>query len=403
MVKDELIKGGITLFILLNIFNFINYLFHLVTARMLTVVDYGILVTLLAITHYFYVSSDVVNNTISRYTSKFFNNHRKIKDLFKRGLTKILFFSMIAYIIFIPIAIFLSWFLKINFWLVMLTGLLLFGAFATPVIRGILQGKKRFKSLGISMNIEAISKILLVVILIYFVQNIYGVILGIIISVVFGFFISLYFIKDILKEKGQHADIKGIYSFGSNTFVASLALILIFGLDIILVKHFFTADIAGQYAVASILAKSVYFASMSISRAMFPISSLQQDIATKHKTFKKTLFIILGICSVAIIAFIICPKLIITILFGAKYVEISSILFILGITFTLRSITLLNILNKMSHGRITNPWMLFIFVVLGIVVLFLFHNSILSFAIALCVTDLIMLLGTFFLKTDKFK
>ena len=64
-------KGAIILFITLNIFNFLNYLFHFVMGRMLGPEDYGVLAVLMSIMLIYNIPTEAIQNLISRYTSKF--------------------------------------------------------------------------------------------------------------------------------------------------------------------------------------------------------------------------------------------------------------------------------------------------------------------------------------------
>lgn len=140
--KDELVRGGIILFVMIGIFNFLNYLFHFAMARMLEPAEYGILVVLISISYIFTVPSEAVQTIFSKYTSKYIKDSGKVKDLLLRGMKKASQAAVLIYLIFIPVAIFLSFFLNIELILVLLTGVFIFGSFITPVIRGILQGEK---------------------------------------------------------------------------------------------------------------------------------------------------------------------------------------------------------------------------------------------------------------------
>lgn len=401
-MKNELIKGGIILFILFNIVNVINYLFTMTMARMLSVADYGVLVALGSFIAYFTIAGSSINVTLSRYTSRFFRDKGKIKDLIYRSLKKSLKISFILYLLFIPVAIFFSYFLKIPFLLIALTGLYLFATFISPSTKGILQGKKRFKQMGVCAIFEALTKLVVAIVLVFFIKNVYGATLAILFSAGFGISITMYVLRDIIKAKRQYADIKGIYSYNWKAFILFSSLTLIFGLDVILARRFFLPEIAGKYAVASMIAKIIYFSTGAISTVMFPISSLKGK-KDKKKIFHKSLFIIISLCFVGLLVLLFFPELVIKILFGSKYLGISGILFFVGLAYSIRSITNLNIMNKLSYGEIKNSYIMFIFAVVGIVILAISYQSVFRFALALIFVDVSMLIGTFFLKTKERK
>lgn len=401
-MKNELIKGGLIMFILSSIVNVINYLFQMSMGRLLSVENYGVLVVLTSFITYFAIAGGSISTTLSRYTSKFFSNKGKIKDLIYRTLNKSLKVSFILYLLFIPVAIFFSYFLKIPFMLLAITGVYLFATFTSPATKGVLQGQKRFKSLGFSSIFEALTKLLVAIVLVLLIKNVYGAVIAILFGAGFGIAITMYMLRDVIGVKREHTEVKGIYSYNWKAFILFISLTLIFSLDVILARRFFLPEIAGKYAVISMISKIIYFSTSAIAIAMFPILSLKEK-KDKKRIFHKSLFIIISMCFVGLLAFLFFPELIITILFGSKYLGISNILFFVGLALSIRSVTNLNILNKLAGGEIKNSWVMFIFTITSIVILLLFHQSVIRFAIALIFSDITMFIGTLFLKTKEIK
>ena len=113
--KDELVKGSIVLFLMVGIFNVVNYAFHFAMARMLDPGNYAILVVLTSVGAIFSVPSEAIQTISSKYSSKFVKNAGKLKDLIIRGMKKALKLSSLCYLLYIPVALFLSFFLDIKF------------------------------------------------------------------------------------------------------------------------------------------------------------------------------------------------------------------------------------------------------------------------------------------------
>jgi len=395
--KDELIRGSLILFIMINIFNLLNYVFHFTMARMLSIEDYGILVVLMSFVYIFSIPTEAIQAIISRYTSKFRNNEGKIKNLFLKSLKKGLRVALLFYIIFIPIALFFSYFLEIDFLLMALIGLILFAAFSVPVIRGVLQGKKRFTNLGLSMDLESVGKIIFSVLFVYLLHSVYGAVFGLIGAVLITFFLSLIFIKDIMNQKEKKMGVNGIRSYSWPVFILLLSIILMYSLDVIIAKRFFSPEMAGKYAVASMLGKMIFFGTNGIGKAMFPISS-EKKKHEKRGVFKKSLIITCLLCLIAVLAFLLFPELIIKILFGSKYLEISNIIVYTGLAFSFLSVANLIVLHKLSHDKIKKPYFMLVFVLLEIILLSLFNQNILNFCISLTVANFFILVGSLFIK-----
>ena len=126
--NDELVRGSIILFVLMSIFNILNYVYQISMARMLGPADYGVLAVLMSFVYIFGIPSEAIQTIISRYTSRFNikKNFGKMKDLAFRSMKKGVFFATIVFVIFLVVAFFLADILKIEYWLLAITGLFIF-------------------------------------------------------------------------------------------------------------------------------------------------------------------------------------------------------------------------------------------------------------------------------------
>jgi len=152
--SSELAKGSFTLLIMINIYNFVNYLFHFITARMLGPADYGVLAVLISFTNIFSIPSEAIQAIVSRSTSTY--NLKKepgkinalLSGFLKRGIQA----SILSFILFSILAVYLSATLHIPYSLFFLTGFVIFGIFLIPSVRGVLQGRKQFKECNQKVN-----------------------------------------------------------------------------------------------------------------------------------------------------------------------------------------------------------------------------------------------------------
>ena len=75
-------------------------------------------------------------------------------------------------------------------------------------------------------------------------------------------------------------------------------------IDIILSRVFFSEVIAGHYAVANLTGKIIFFGTVAISKAMFPISSEKSKRGNKtYNILYKSLLIVSVLCGIALILF----------------------------------------------------------------------------------------------------
>lgn len=400
--KNELIKGSLTLLILLNIGNFLHYLFQFSMARMLGPLDYGTLAVLTHILNIFSVPTLSIQTVVSKYTTKYSVKKQfgKIKGLFESLIKKTLSIALLLFIIFFLISIFLTKYLNISFWLLILSGTFLFVAFIYPVSMGVIQGLKKFNILGWNFIFLGLTKLIISVVLVMLGWKIYGALLGWVLGSFLAFFISLPFIRKILTSKKIKNKISLFSGDSLSILLGILILVVIYSSDVILAKIFFSGDVVGKYAVISMVGKIILFAGMAIGNAMFPISS--ENSASGKRTrgvFKRTMVIVFLLSAFAVLIYGLFPELVIRILFGSQYLDFTNILLYTGISFSFISFLNIFILYKISTDKfkLKHVLTLAVFLIAQIILLSFIHKTIQDFSIALMFSTIITFIGSIIL------
>ncbi len=398
-INKNLVKGSFILLIAFGLFNFFQFLFQLFMARMLSVSDYGILASLFAIIYIFLIFTESVQTIMTKYSASE-NNKGKLKSLLKKASHKAFFVALYLFVFYIILAIPLSFILRIDYSLLILNGLIIFIAFFMPINRGLMQGKERFKSLGLNLIIEAIGKLIFGVLLVYVGFKVYGAIIGVVLGGILAFAFSFSQLRDIIKEKEENVKTLGIYDYAKPAFIITSMIIVFYSLDMIMARIFFSPEIAGSYAIASILGKIILWGTLPISKAMFPMSA---DIGNRKKAgnvFANALAILLlGIVAILII-FYLFPNFIIKIFSGKIVPEAISILFYLGIAFSFIALANLILLYKLSLGRVKGYAYLIIFVIIEIFLLWFFSGNLFQFSVAFITASAAFLWGSIVLIRD---
>lgn len=399
--KDELIKGSLILFFMIGLFNLFNYLFHFLMARMLGPADYGIFAVLMSILYIFSFPSEAIQTVITKYTSKFNmkKEYGKIKDLLYKSMEKGILAAFLIFLLLLPVAFFLSSFLKIKFSLFFLANFFIFYVFMIPLVRGIMQGRKKFALLGINMIIESSIKVVLAVIFVLIGWKVYGAIGGLIVGSIFAFIFAFVPIKEVLSSKRESENFSGIYRYSMPFITAIIAITLMYSLDIILAKRFFSPEIAGKYAVLSMLGKMIFFGTSAIGKTMFPLSSEgHENGKDTRKMFVKSIKIALLIIGTALLFYLLFPKLIISILFGSLYTDVYSLLFIVGLSFAFISVSNIIVLYNLSMNRMKkSSFTLLFFVLLQVVLLSIFNSTLLEFSLSFLIVNFLMFIYSLFL------
>jgi len=399
-LTKNLFGGSIILLITINIFNALNYFFHFAMARMLIPADYGVLAALMSILYIFNVPTEAIQTIIAKYSSQE-SSLGKIKNIIKKSFRKAAKVSFMLILVYLAACLVLTKILDINYSLLALTGLLIFSVFFLPISRGVLQGKKKFKSLGFNMVIEASVKILLAILFVYIGMKVYGAILGVFIGTVCAFVLAFPSLKEVFSSKELKSNTSGIYNYSIPVFVTIFAIIIFYSLDVILAKAFFSADLAGQYAMASTLAKIIFFGTVPLSKAMFPISSeSHKDKKSSLKILGISLLILTACIAIALTIIWFFPELLVRIFSGNYHPAASGILFYLAISMSLISFTNLILLYKLSINKVKDYAILLIFPLIEIALLSFFHSNLVEYSVTLIFLNLLFLFGSIFLFND---
>ena len=369
-IDKRLWSGGIILILAFGIYNFFNFVFQLSMARMLSISDYGIFATLFAIIYILAVFVETIQTVITKYSSEE-NDKKKLKNILRKSLRKSFFISLLFFMLYLVISIPLGLLLKINYYLLAFNGLMIFTSLVLPVTRGIMQGKKRFKGLGINMISESVIKLTLAIMFVYVGSRVYGAIGGAILGTGLAFFLSFIPLRDIIKTQEKKAKTIGIYSYAKPTFLITFIIIVFYSIDIIIAKIVFSEQLARTYAIASILSKAIFWGTQPISRVMFPLSSENvKKLRKSNNVFLNSLVILFMGLIGSLTVFYFLPEFIIKIFAGRVINEAASILFFLGIGTSLISITNLIMLYKLSINETKGYPYLLIFLAIEIFLLF---------------------------------
>ncbi len=159
--------------------------------------------------------------------------------------------------------------LPTNKYIIMLAAATLFYV-PLGVRRGLMQGRYDFRPLAFNFVLEVIVKLGGAVVLMFAGFGVSGVVAAIVASVVVA-----YLFASPRRERGIHSEtlLPAAMGEGIQASVFFVGQVIINNLDIILVKHFFSATQAGVYAAIALVGRVVYMLSWSVVSGMFPFSA----------------------------------------------------------------------------------------------------------------------------------
>jgi O-antigen/teichoic acid export membrane protein len=260
----------------------------------------------------------------------------------------------------------------------LLTVLALGMAFYIPlgVKRGRMQGLCAFTPLSGNYILEAASKLAIAVVLVELGYGVLGAVGAISASIVASV---------LLPSGGREAPdqvteaefVPASFREGMQAIVFFIGQVVINNIDIILVKHFFAAELAGVYAAVALVGRVLYFAAWSIVSAMFPISAAARDEEESNKSqvllLPLLIVLLMSVCFIAILA--LCPGLIIHLIFGEGFSSAEPLLSLYAVATALYALSVVLITYEMSRKIANTGWLQLLFSGALVLLIYMFHSS----------------------------
>lgn len=198
--------------------------------------------------------------------------------------------------------------------------------FALSVGRGQLQGALKMRRFAATYQVEMWVRLVIGVGLVILTQSVWGVVIGLTFSVIVSFGFTLR-AQNFPKNELQIKDIKGMSTFFVATLMYEFSQIAINNSDVLIVKHYFNTHDAGLYAALALIGRVVYFGTWSVVMVLFPkvVALKKQGLATHHLLFKSFTLIVL-MATLIVLVCALFPEWLVGMLFGQQYLTISTYL-----------------------------------------------------------------------------
>ncbi|PIT88928.1 MAG: hypothetical protein COU27_02965 [Candidatus Levybacteria bacterium CG10_big_fil_rev_8_21_14_0_10_36_7] len=403
LLKHPLISGSSVVFIGSFISNVINYFFNLAMGRILTVSEYGILLSLTSIITIFAILQISLGNIFTKFTAQFFaqNNRDGINTVFLKGLKISLVLGAIILGILVLLLPFLLSFLKLDDPLLLIIVFIsIFISIATSLPMGMLQGEMKFYLISFLGITSALIKTVLGVGLVFLGYKVFGALIAVFIAFLVPYLLSfLYVLKGYKSSKKNIFDeskfVKEFKNYSVGFFIATVSIALIQNGDIILVRNLFDPIVAGQYAALSLMGKAIFYLTAPLYFVFFPLIAYKKE---KKEAVFKTLVLAMGIIvlfgsSLSFLYFTF-PNLILALFFPAKeYLVLASLLGPFSLYVLVFSLAFLMSNYLLSIGKTGIFKLNLIAVIIMTISFFIFHESLFQVILILFSTSFLLLLS----------
>jgi O-antigen/teichoic acid export membrane protein len=356
LLQSKIASAGTLLMLSMTVVNAGNYVYNLIMGRWLgpsLFADLSLIVTLLLIVTFI---TAPIQMTTARYSAIYtadgdLNTLASIRNFI---LTIAAGFGFLLTVLFVSLAPLLQKFFHTQSAIpFMIFGAALPFSLMQGVERGVLQGQTRFKILAASYQLEMWTRLLVSIGLVALGLSVSGAVVGISLSFFFTWLMARLAIKGLFQKESISREVRAdLIAFAAPVMVSQLGQILINNSDVILVKRYYEASQAGQYAALALIGRIVFFATWSVVTTMFPIVAQKQKIGEPHvHLLWLSLGIVLTVSTPIVLLTLLIPQQIVTVLFGIQYLEIAPLLWLYALATSLYALANVIINYRLSLGE----------------------------------------------------
>ncbi|HET7208018.1 MAG TPA: hypothetical protein VFI95_15685 [Terriglobales bacterium] len=263
------------------------------------------------------------------------------------------------------------------------------------VRRGLMQGVYDFRHLAENFVLEVSVKLGGALVLLHYGLGVTGVILAVVASVAVAYLAGRP--RAAFRVAAQQG-LPASFAEGMQAIVFFVGQVTINNIDILLVKHFFPAGLAGLYAAVALVGRVVYMLSWSVVSSMFPVSAGSSHERSGRTVMSTALLLVVLISSLFTAAVWLAPNSLWTMILGSGFVvhsqgSFSSLLVLYAALTGIYSFSVVLMTYEMSRRIGNASWLQLGFsgaIALGI---YLFHST-LHDVIAVQLVLMILLLVT---------
>ena len=347
----------------------LGYVFQILLGQILSVTDYGIFITLMALLVVASVPLGALSMVVSRRASDYRATIQpeRMAAMFWWVNGRVLWSALTVVLCTLPFTPWLRDYFQLESVGPVLLLLVIFFAMSfLPINLAFLQAQQNFHWFAITGLASHAFKILFCTTLILIAGiKLNGALIGVVLALLATWLLTYIPLRHTVAlptgvtAKGGHISFQGTIP----VLLANLAFVVMTQLDIILVNHYYNTHQAGIYASAAILGKAVMYLPNAITMAMFPMvaENKSRSQGSAHLFFNAMILTVILSGASALFYYLFAAN-IMSLFYGQKYQGASEILELYG--FAIMPMTLVMVAE---HFLIAKGRMVFAYVmILGI-------------------------------------
>ena len=344
----------------------LGYVFQVLMGQMLSVSDYGLFATLMALLMVAGVPLSTLSMVLSRRASGYWakNQPARIAAMFWWTNQRVLWIALAMLMCALPFTPFLRDYAQLESlvpaWIfLLLSFMVMFG----PVNSAFLQAQQNFRWLAIAGLTSQGLKLLFCVALVFAGFKLNGVLMGMVFATITIWLMTYLPLRSMvtqpigLDQPKDHLSFKGAIP----VLVANLSFAVMTQLDLLLVKHYFDPEQAGIYAAAAILGKAVMYLPGAITIAMFPmVAENESRSQSSANIFLNAMVLTAGLSGAGAVFYFFFADDIMTLFYGQKYQGAAELLKLYGFAMLPMALVMVAEHFLIAKGRVVFAYVMMI-------------------------------------------
>jgi polysaccharide pyruvyl transferase CsaB len=387
--RSSALSGGALLFASMTIVNIGNYALNLVLGRWLgpaAFADFNLMVTTFLIVTMVTAAFQLVSAKFAAMYAADGDHARLVlvRSWLARGAWII--GVVVAAIVGLGAPTWQVFFQTSSPWPFVILGIGLPFYIAQGIDRGALQGRTQFGGLTLSYQAEMWVRLIGSLLLVALGWSVNGAVAAMTLSLVVTWLVGSAMVRRANRSLGVQsntagaallpADKRAILEFCGLALIALTGQVLINNSDVLIVKHFFAPEEAGQYAALSLIGRVVFFITASVVATIFPIVTQAHQRGEATERFLWGAIGIVTAVSAAIVAgALVAPTLVVQLLFGESYLSIAPLLWAYAGATSLYALANVVVNYRLAKGDRGGSILVLLVGIAQVAGLWLFHTS----------------------------
>lgn len=279
---------------------------------------------------------------------------------------------------------------------IVMLGLYVWSSVLLPIGNGLLLGLGRLRMAAVVAMVDPIIRIASGVTLILAAKGASGALLGFAIGACGAFALSMKSLWPTLRQPSSSPKTPRRFAaldrYSTLMLIANVSLMSLSSIDQVAIKHYFSAEVAGNYSVAFMLGRVILNSTMALTWVLFTRSATMSNADPgRRRLLTRWIAIIATLALIPTVAAALSPGLVARIMGGSQYHLADGYVALVGAEMTVFSLVYVQAYYLMSIRQMRVVWPLVLAMPAATVLLITFHNSVQEVILVLVSTMLAQL------------